>query len=125
MGTDIRPGDFITETWFMALLISMVTVMVLLFAAMLLVRRRHMLAKKTMTTSRSNGGVLSTPLALKHEAPLWLDKDTLPDYHSSTLPDYSKLNGQGYYSSLNGHVHPNTGVYLQVCSACQTPVMIT
>lgn len=101
----MRNGDFITETWFMALLISMVTVMVLLFAAMLLVRRRQMLAKKTMTPSRSNGAVLNTPL--KHEAPLWLDKETLPDY-SSTLPEYSKLNPQEYsrldYSSLNGHV---------------------
>lgn len=97
-------GDFITETWFMALLISMVTVMVLLFGAMILVRRRQMLAKKTMTPSRSNGAVLNTPL--KHEAPLWLDKETLPDY-SSTLPEYSKLNPQEYsrldYSSLNGH----------------------
>lgn len=118
MGTDIRPGDFITETWFMSLLISMVTVMVLLFAAMLLVRRRQMLAKKTMTTSRSNGAVLSTPLAMKHEVPLWLDKETLPDYTSSTLPEYSKLNGQEYsrvdYSSLNGHVVQNAGAYLQV-----------
>lgn len=105
IGTDMRNGDFITETWFMALLISMVTVMVLLFAAMLLVRRRQMMAKKTMTPSRSNGAVLNTPL--KHEAPLWLDKETLPDY-SSTLPEYSKLNPQDYsrldYSSLNGHV---------------------
>lgn len=101
----MRNGDFITETWFMALLISMVTVMVLLFGAMLLVRRRQMLAKKTMTPSRSNGAVLNTPL--KHEAPLWLDKETLPEY-SSTLPEYSKLNTQEYsrldYSSLNGHV---------------------
>lgn len=100
----MRNGDFITETWFMALLISMVTVMVLLFAAMILVRRRQMLAKKTMTPSRSNGAVLNTPL--KHESPLWLDKETLPDY-SSTLPEYSKLNPQEYsrldYSSLNGN----------------------
>lgn len=104
IGADMRNGDFITETWFMALLISMVTVMVLLFAAMILVRRRQMLAKKTMTPSRSNGAVLNTPL--KHEAPLWLDKETLPDY-SSTLPEYSKLNPQEYsrldYTSLNGH----------------------
>lgn len=108
IGTDMRNGDFITETWFMALLISMVTVMVLLFAAMLLVRRRQMLAKKTMTPSRTNGPVLNTPL--KHEAPLWLDKEALHDY-SSTLPEYSKLNPQEYsrvdYNSMNGHVHQN------------------
>ncbi|KAG5894270.1 hypothetical protein JTB14_028124 [Gonioctena quinquepunctata] len=90
IGADMQSGDFITETWFMALLISMVSVMVLLFGAMIYVRRRQMLAKKSMTPSRSNGGVLTTPLDTKHEAPLWLDKDSLPDY-SSTLPEYSKL----------------------------------
>lgn len=106
IGTDIHPGDFITETWFVALLISMVAVMVLLFGAMLLVRRRQLLSKKTMTPSRSNGAVLTTPLALKHDAPLWLDKDPLPEY-ASTLPDYAKLTTQEYarinaeYNSLN------------------------
>lgn len=40
-------SEFLTETWFMALLGSMVAVMVLLFAAMLLVRRRQLLTKKT------------------------------------------------------------------------------
>lgn len=85
----------------------MVSVMVLLFGAMFFVRRRQLLSKKTMTPSRSNGAVLATPLALKHDAPLWLDKDPLPDY-SSTLPEYAKLNSQEYarinteYNSLNG-----------------------
>jgi roundabout axon guidance receptor 2 len=103
---DMQSGDFITETWFMALLISMVSVMVLLFGAMLLVRRRQMLTKKTMTPSRSNGGVLTTPLASKTETPLWLDKDTLPDY-SSTLPEYSKLMPQSEHASgVNLHQNP-------------------
>lgn len=81
--------------------------MVLLFGAMFLVRRRQLLSKKTMTPSRSNGAVLATPLALKHDAPLWLDKDPLPEY-ASTLPEYAKLNSQEYarinteYNSLNG-----------------------
>ncbi|GLH09012.1 Neuroglian [Gryllus bimaculatus] len=69
----LNPGmsgsDFLTETWFIALLGSMVAVMVLLFAAMLLVRRRQLLSKKTtlpnLHDSRSNGGVLATPLSLK------------------------------------------------------------
>lgn len=108
----MRPGDFITETWFMALLISMVTVMVLLFAAMLLVRRRQMLAKKTMTASRSNGAVLTTPLGMKQDVPLWLDKDTLPDYTTSTLPEYSKLNGHQEYSRVD--YNSLNGMYLQV-----------
>lgn len=104
----MRPGEFVTETWFMALLISMVTVMVLLFAAMLLVRRRQMLAKKALPASRSNGGVLATPLALKQEAPLWLDKEVIPEY-TSTLPEYAKLNAQEFtreYNSLNGQIIP-------------------
>lgn len=75
MGHDpsLNPGmsgsDFLTETWFIALLGSMVAVMVLLFAAMLLVRRRQLLSKKStlpnLHDSRSNGGVLTTPLSLK------------------------------------------------------------
>lgn len=87
----------------------MVSVMVLLFGAMFLVRRRQLLSKKTMTPSRSNGAVLATPLALKHDAPLWLDKDPLPEYNS-TLPEYAKLTSQEYarinteYSSLNGQI---------------------
>lgn len=112
IGPDIQPGDFITETWFMALLISMVTVMVLLFGAMLLVRRRQMLAKKAIPSSRSNGGVLTTPIGSKHETPLWMDKEALPEY-ASTLPDYGKLN-QDYqrpnYCSLNGAVGGNSGI---------------
>lgn len=57
---------FLTETWFIALLGSMVAVMVLLFAAMLFVRRRQIIMKKsTLHESRSNGGVLATPLSLK------------------------------------------------------------
>lgn len=120
----MQSGDFITETWFMALLISMVSVMIFLFGAMFFVRRRQLLAKKSMTPSRSNGAVLSTPLGTKQEAPLWLDKDPLPDY-SSTLPEYSKLpsdeykrkgylengvitqsNGIHYHGSINLHSNP-------------------
>lgn len=104
---DAQSGDFITETWFMALLISMVSVMVILFGAMLFVRRRQMLSKKTMTPSRSNGRVLSTPLASKHEAPLWLDKDALPEY-ASTLPEYSKLNPHEYRDYINASPQSNS-----------------
>lgn len=112
----MQSGEFITETWFMALLISMVSVMVFLFGAMFLVRRRQLLSKKTMTPSRSNGGVLTTPMASKHEAPLWLEKESLPDY-TSFVPDYSKLtpndyhrkecssNGIGITSQCNGFLH--------------------
>jgi hypothetical protein len=50
-------GDFLTETWFIALLGSMVAVMVLLFAAMLLVRRRQLLTKKS-TLSNIRGKML-------------------------------------------------------------------
>ncbi|KAJ8973843.1 hypothetical protein NQ317_016397, partial [Molorchus minor] len=112
IGTDMQ-GDFITETWFMALLISMVSVMVFLFGAMFFVRRRQMLSRKTMTPSRSNGGVLTTPMASKHETPLWLEKENLPDY-SSALPEYSKLTSQeysrkeyinGFGSQCNGLLH--------------------
>ncbi|KAF5269632.1 hypothetical protein FQR65_LT05971, partial [Abscondita terminalis] len=120
IGAEMQPGEFVTETWFMALLISMVTVMVLLFGAMMLVRRRQMLAKKGLPASRSNGGVLTTPLAMKHETPLWLDKESLPEY-ASTLPEYAKLNAQDYareYNSLNAQnnvlgqpVHNNINIH--------------
>ncbi|CAH0564810.1 unnamed protein product [Brassicogethes aeneus] len=108
---DMQSSDFITETWFMALLISMVSVMVVLFGAMLFVRRRQMLSKKTMTPSRSNGRVLSTPLASKHEAPLWLDKETLPEY-ATTLPEYSKLNPHEYRDYINNGSPANNSVNL-------------
>ncbi|XP_065157877.1 roundabout homolog 1-like isoform X1 [Atheta coriaria] len=103
INSNLEPVDFITETWFMALLISMVTVMVLLFAAMLLVRRRQLLSKKALPQSRSNGGVLTTPINGKLDPPLWMDKDNLPDY-TSTLPGYAKLSQQPdyYNNSLNG-----------------------
>lgn len=58
-------NDLVTETWFMALLGSMVAVMVLLFSAILFLHRRQHRAKKGgyphlhMYDSRSNGGVLS------------------------------------------------------------------
>ncbi|XP_046680537.1 roundabout homolog 2-like isoform X2 [Homalodisca vitripennis] len=59
-------SDFLSETWFMALLGSMVAVMVLLFSAMLYVWRKQMLNKKSyLPDSRSNGGVLTTPLGFK------------------------------------------------------------
>lgn len=40
-------SDFLSETWFMALLGSMVAVMVLLFSAMLYVWRKQLLNKKS------------------------------------------------------------------------------
>ncbi|KRT83579.1 Immunoglobulin, partial [Oryctes borbonicus] len=96
VGANMQEIEFITETWFMALLISMVSVMILLFVAMLLVRRRQMLSKKTIPASRSNGGVLSTPtVGSKHDPPLWLDKESIPEF-ASTLPDYGKLPSQDY-----------------------------
>ncbi|KAJ9575392.1 hypothetical protein L9F63_025657, partial [Diploptera punctata] len=92
----LTPGlsgsDFLTETWFIALLGSMVAVMVLLFAAMLLVRRRQLLTKKSTLTnldSRSNGGVLATPLSLKSGTGL-PHPLTTPTPHSS-LPHDSSL----------------------------------
>ncbi|ENN71106.1 hypothetical protein YQE_12039, partial [Dendroctonus ponderosae] len=96
IGPGMQSENFVTETWFMALLISMISVMVVLFAAMFFVRRRQLLSKKAMTPSRSNGGVLSTPLASKQEAPLWLDKD-IPDY-AATYPEYSKLTPNQEYA---------------------------
>ncbi|XP_017779300.1 PREDICTED: protein sax-3-like, partial [Nicrophorus vespilloides] len=118
LNPDMQPGDFITETWFLALLISMVTVMVLLFGAMLLVRRRQMLSKKTIPPSRSNGGVLNTPITGKLDPPLWMDKDNLPDY-SSTLPDYTKFTTQQdynrmEYNSLNGPKLTKNGISINL-----------
>ncbi|XP_050311425.1 roundabout homolog 2-like [Anthonomus grandis grandis] len=116
IGADMQPDNFVTETWFMALLISMILVMVILFGAMFFVRRRQLLSKKTMTPSRSNGGVLSTPLATKQETPLWLDKD-VPDY-ATTFPEYSKLNPEypgrnpeysnGSLPTQNGNINLHT-----------------
>lgn len=121
---DMQSDNFVTETWFMTLLISMILVMLILFGAMFFVRRRQLLSKKTMTPSRSNGAVLSTPLATKQEVPLWLDKD-IPDY-ATTFAEYSKLapnpdfnsqrteyttNGslpQSNGSVLNGHINVHT-----------------
>ncbi|KAL1497250.1 hypothetical protein ABEB36_008242 [Hypothenemus hampei] len=96
IGHDLQSENFVTQTWFMALLVSMILVMVVLFGAMFIVRRRQLLSKKTMTPSRSNGGVLNTPLASKQEVPLWLDKD-VPDY-ATTFPEYSKLTPNQEYS---------------------------
>ncbi|CAH1124968.1 unnamed protein product [Ceutorhynchus assimilis] len=123
VGPDMQSDNFVTETWFMALLISMISVMVILFAAMFFVRRRQLLAKKTMTPSRSNGAVLSTPLATKQEAPLWFDKD-IPDY-ATTFPEYSKLNkdytqrneyGNGSLNNGNINLHTNPLHYKELAS---------
>ncbi|KAK9503659.1 hypothetical protein O3M35_010174 [Rhynocoris fuscipes] len=102
------PGqnDFLTETWFMALLGSMVAVMLLLFGAMLLVRRRQLLTKKTTLpgNSRSNGGILATPLSLKaavglphpmstalvphpHDSTLWIEPNRAASWRHSELSD--------------------------------------
>lgn len=69
----VPPGDnsndLVTETWFMALLGSMVAVMVLLFSAFLFLHRKQQRTKKGgyphlhMYDSRSNGGVLSLKVA--------------------------------------------------------------
>ncbi|CAH1998252.1 unnamed protein product [Acanthoscelides obtectus] len=89
-------GDFITETWFMALLVSMVSVMVLLFAAMMLVRRRQLANGKKSLTSRTNGHVLKGDCPVSQPPPLWLDKSTVPEYtvtatdRDTPLPDYAK-----------------------------------
>nr|CAI5851624.1 unnamed protein product [Callosobruchus analis] len=89
-------GDFITETWFMALLVSMVSVMVLLFVAMVLVRRRQLANGKKVLTSRTNGHVLKGDCSTPQPPPLWLDKSTVPEYtitatdRGTPLPDYSK-----------------------------------
>ncbi|XP_071052256.1 protein sax-3-like isoform X2 [Onthophagus taurus] len=112
IGANIEEVEFLTETWFMALLISMVTVMIILFGAMLIVRRRQLLSKKNLP-SRSNGAVLTTPMS-KQDPPLWLDKDAIPDF-SSTLPDYGKLPQQDYSNlapkkdnnSYNINLHTN------------------
>ncbi|XP_066254653.1 roundabout homolog 2-like isoform X1 [Euwallacea similis] len=103
IGPDMQSDNFVTETWFMALLISMILVMLVLFGAMFFVRRRQLLSKKTMTPSRTNGGVLSTPLATKQEVPLWLDKD-IPDY-ATTFPEYSKLTPNQEYSQRNEYAN--------------------
>ncbi|CAH1404067.1 unnamed protein product [Nezara viridula] len=97
------PSDFLTETWFMALLGSMVAVMFLLFGAMLLVRRRQLLSKKTtLPDSRSNGGILATPLSLKaavglphptamvphpHDSTLWIEPNRAASWRHSELSD--------------------------------------
>ncbi|KAF6206552.1 hypothetical protein GE061_017786 [Apolygus lucorum] len=82
------PNDFLTETWFMALLGSMVAVMLLLFTAMMLVRRRQLLTKKSsLPDSRSNGGILATPLSLKAAVglPHPMSAALVPHPHDSTL----------------------------------------
>lgn len=43
----IESNDILTETWFLALLGSMITVMTLLFIGMFLVRKHHLLSKKS------------------------------------------------------------------------------
>uniref|UniRef100_A0A8D8UA12 Roundabout homolog 1 n=1 Tax=Cacopsylla melanoneura TaxID=428564 RepID=A0A8D8UA12_9HEMI len=58
-------GAWLSAPWFIALLTSMVAVMCLLFLAMFLVRRRTLHAKKSSLDSRSNGGILVTPISLK------------------------------------------------------------
>lgn len=46
-GVTMSASDLVSETWFIALLGSMVAVMVVLFSALLLVQRRQLLTKKT------------------------------------------------------------------------------
>ncbi|XP_063222076.1 roundabout homolog 2-like [Bacillus rossius redtenbacheri] len=71
---EVSPADFVTEAWFVALLSSMLTIMVLLFAAMLFVRRRQLLGKKAKLPggyqSCSNGGVKCEPGEVKAEGTL-------------------------------------------------------
>lgn len=44
-------SELLTETWFLALLGMMLTVMMMLFAAMFIVRRRHLLIKENALPS--------------------------------------------------------------------------
>ena len=50
-GLPVDNADVLTQTWFVALLGSMVTVMVLLFAAILLVWRRQQQRKSSMLSN--------------------------------------------------------------------------
>ncbi|VEN62788.1 unnamed protein product, partial [Callosobruchus maculatus] len=88
-------GDFITETWFMALLVSMVSVMVFLFVAMMLVRRRQLANGKKSLTPRTNGHIVKGDSAPSQPPPLWLDKSAVPEYsangdRNTPLPDYAR-----------------------------------
>ncbi|XP_075217906.1 roundabout homolog 1-like [Lycorma delicatula] len=123
-------SEFLTETWFMALLGSMVAVMVLLFGAMLLVRRRQLLTKKTtLPDSRSNGGILATPLSLKSavglthplscppptDSSLWIESSRAPSSEKDStnqllssgqaMPDYAEVDAlhSGSLSTFQGH----------------------
>uniref|UniRef100_A0A1B6K3M3 Fibronectin type-III domain-containing protein n=1 Tax=Homalodisca liturata TaxID=320908 RepID=A0A1B6K3M3_9HEMI len=94
-------SEFVTETWFVALLGSLLTVMLLMFAAMLIVRRRQLLAKKSnLPGCQNGGGVTPTPVSLKtslnlpplatqSEASLWIEPKTLAQPH--TTPDYAEV----------------------------------
>lgn len=44
-------SELLTETWVLALLGTMLTIMMLLFAAMFIVRRRHLLMKENALPS--------------------------------------------------------------------------
>ncbi|XP_068082136.1 roundabout homolog 2-like [Anabrus simplex] len=148
---NLNGGDFLTETWFIALLGSMVAVMVLLFAAMLLVRRRQLLTKKStlpgLHESRSNGGVLATPLSLKaaiglahpsnatshssipHDSSLWIENRPGPngwrhseasDRESCTMSESRLLNnGSIIVTALNDYAE--TGIAKSSDSSDATP----
>ncbi|XP_018917016.2 roundabout homolog 2 [Bemisia tabaci] len=83
--------EWISAPWFIALLGSMVAVMTLLFGAMLFVRKRQLLAKKTTLDSRSNVGMLATPLnsksgtGLQHPISPPLSHTALLPQHDSSL----------------------------------------
>ncbi|RZF42615.1 hypothetical protein LSTR_LSTR001410 [Laodelphax striatellus] len=127
-------SEFLTETWFMALLGSMVAVMVLLFASMLIVRRHQLLNKKsTLPDSRSNGGILATPLSLKTavslthplscapptDSSLWIEphrSEKTSTNHllgsAQTMPDYAEvdsLHTGGSLSTFQGGREPTDG----------------
>jgi hypothetical protein len=81
-------GDFLTETWFIALLGSMVAVMVLLFAAMLLVRRRQLLNKKS-ALSNINGKQKNYIKIWRHKP---VSKIIKSFFRVKIYPSYTDLN---------------------------------
>lgn len=66
-GVGPGPNEFLAETWFIALLGSMIAVMCLLIGAMVLVRRRQLLTKKsTLPGTTSHSTNLSSFLICQH-----------------------------------------------------------
>lgn len=96
-------GELLTETWFMALLGSMVAVMVLLFSAIIFLhRRQHRANKETFLgfyDCGPNGPVLTTPLTLKAS-------EGMPHPLSAPLPPPLCLVPQDTYGAKYRGVSP-------------------